>query len=324
MRLVKRGLLAVLALLALVVGGGLLYASSRPLKRDPPSLQVDRSPERVKRGEYLSRNVMLCTRCHSELDRGRWSMPPKPGTEGAGACMPHGACYPNIGSHPVHGLGSWTDGEILRAIREGVNREGRALWTLMPYQAYRELSDEDAEAVVAYLRTLPAFTQEARWPRIPFPFERFLAFVPRPLEGAVAGPPPQDSVARGRYLVRIASCGACHSPQAPESDFDFREHPLAGRELSGGVLMQNGKQRSTNLTPHPSGLGERTREAFIAMFKAYATPEAQALRVPEDRNTEMPWLLYAGMTEEDLGAIYDYLRTLPPTPTTLAPPDAEG
>jgi hypothetical protein len=65
---------------------------------------------------------------------------------------------------------------------------------------------------------------------------------------------------------------------------------------------------SKNLTPHATGIGNWTREAFIARFKAYSEPLTVA---PED-NTLMDWNAYAGMTETDLGAIYDYLQSLPP------------
>jgi hypothetical protein len=60
----------------------------------------------------------------------------------------------NLTSDAKTGLGSWTDGEILRAIREGVSKDGHALFPLMPYPNYRTMSDEDAYAIVAYLRTL--------------------------------------------------------------------------------------------------------------------------------------------------------------------------
>ena len=53
------------------------------------------------------------------------------------------------------GIGNWTDGEVIRAIREGVSRDGQALFPLMPYAGFRHMSDEDVYALVAYLRTLP-------------------------------------------------------------------------------------------------------------------------------------------------------------------------
>src|SRR5216110_697497 len=65
-------------------------------------------------------------------------------------------CFPNLTPDPETGLGAWTDGEILRAIREGVSRDGRALFPMMPYTEFRALSDEDTRAIVAYLRTMPA------------------------------------------------------------------------------------------------------------------------------------------------------------------------
>ena len=102
------------------------------------------------------------------MQRDLWGAPPNPAKLGAGVChtgpevadFPGKLCVPNITSHATAGIGEWTDGEILRAIREGIGRDGRALFPMMPYTEYRKMSDEDAHAVVAYLRTLPAIDQK--------------------------------------------------------------------------------------------------------------------------------------------------------------------
>ena len=139
-------------------------------------------------------------------------------------------------------------------------------------------------------------------------FWRFPAVGPAP-SLAVAGTPQQ--VERGRYLANhVTVCIDCHSPR----DWSrFSGPPVADRLGQGGpgLSRQQGFPVSPNLTPHEiNGIGGWTREAFVARFRAFA---AEAPQVgPEDPNTVMPWTMYAGMTDEDLGAIYDYLRTVPP------------
>jgi mono/diheme cytochrome c family protein len=220
--------------------------------------------------------------------------------------MPGKVCAPNITPDPETGIGGWSDGEILRAIREGVDREGNALF-MMPYLEYRSLSDEDAHSVVAYLRTLPPVKNRVPPTEIDFPISLFAKFGPQPLAGPVPEPAHQDKVAYGRYLTKIGVCQFCHSP------IDNRHRTLPGQDFSGGHEFKGpwGLVRSSNLTPHETGLGQRDEKAFVAMFKAFAVPAAEVPKVPLDKNTVMGWLGRAHMTEEDLGAIYAYLKTVP-------------
>jgi mono/diheme cytochrome c family protein len=218
-------------------------------------------------------------------------------------------CPKNITQHPEDGLGKWTDGEILRAIREGVDKHGQALFAQMPYGNFRHMSEEDAQSVVAYLRTLAPVPGKKPERTLDFPLPIIVKFMPQPLEGPVPAPNKADTVAYGRYLVNIAGCETCHTP------VDAQHQPLPGKAFSGGQRFQyikNAVVVSANLTPHETGLGGRSRENFIAMFKAYASPESHDVPVAPEKNTVMPWLGLSGLTEEDLGAIYDYLRTVAP------------
>jgi hypothetical protein len=120
----------------------------------------------------------------------------------------------------------------------------------------------------------------------------------------------QDEVVRGKYLLTVAACGECHTPQD-------KGKQVAGKFLAGGMEFKfpNGAVvRSANITPDKqTGIGNWTEDAFVQRFKSYEGPEASAVKVaPEDFNTVMPWAMYAGMTEEDLRAIYKYLSSLEP------------
>ncbi len=268
----------------------------------------------MARGDYLTHHVLGCFDCHSQRDWSRYAGPIE-GPEGAGGpCMseefgvPGRVCFSNITPDRETGIGAWTDGEILRAIREGVDNKGRALFPMMPYaDAYHALSDEDADAVVAYLRTLPPVSNPVPPTEIDFPVSFFIKQVPKPLDGPVAAPDPADSVAYGHYLATVAGCVFCHTP------VDGHQQPIPGMELAGGQDFRGpwGLVRSANLTPDPTGLGGRTREAFLGMFRAFQDPGAQA-PTPAGQNTVMPWLVHAGTSDQDLGAIWDYLQTVPP------------
>ena len=151
----KKVLGAVLAVLLLGVLGALGFVFGlRPQQRPAPALPVDASPEKLARGRYLAESVSVCFHCHSQAEVSVFGMPPKPGTlAGGGMCLnpgmgfPGTMCAPNLTPDATTGLGHWTDGEIVRAIREGVSRDGRPLMAIMPYGLYREMSDEDVQAL---------------------------------------------------------------------------------------------------------------------------------------------------------------------------------
>lgn len=317
--------LAVLAAAA-VVGLATFFALMTPRQR-PASLEtVARTPEKMARGRYLVEHVLDCNGCHTARDWSRWAGPLQ-GAKGAGGdCLseehgfPGRICAPNITMDRQTGIGAWTDGEILRATREGVDREGKALFPLMPYTEYRALSEEDARAVAAYLRTYRPVRHAVAETEIDFPVSLFVKMAPRDLEGPVPEPDRSDPVHYGEYLATVAGCRYCHTP------VDDRNQPIRGRAFAGGQEFRGpwGTVRSSNLTPHVTGLGERSRESFISLFRVYTDPGA-AVPAPPGRNTVMPWLSLAGMTDDDLSAIYDYLRTVPPIESVVEkfPPAGE-
>ena len=91
-----------------------------------------------------------------------------------------------------------------------------------------------------------------------------------------------------------------------------------GREFAGGMPFFLTSERimyTMNLTPHESGLGNWTREQFIQLFRDRAVPRPVSLK----ENTLMNWSAFAGMTDEDLGALFDFFRSLPPVPYQQEP-----
>ena len=318
-------LLVVVALAAI----GVSYLTlKKPAQRAAPAERVEATPERLARGQYLVNHVGACFDCHSERVLA-YGMPIKPGSEGARGFVwdakigfPGTLAASNLTPDPDTGLGKWTDGEIMRAIREGVDREGKALFPIMPYAHLRNMSDEDAMAVVAYLRTIKPIKYEKPKKALNVPLNFVEKFVPKPLSGPVAAPDRKDSVAYGKYLTQIASCTECHTPK------DDKGNALPGQDFAGGWEMHTPWFRvvTANITPHPSTfVGRATKEEFIGRFRSWANFDASnAPAAPKGKNTLMPWIAYSKMTDEDLGAIYDYLKTVPPNPKVVNPfPDAK-
>ena len=295
-----------------------------PRQRPPLVVHVPATPENLERGRYLVVNVLQCIDCHSERDWALYGGPPKEPIGAGRACMtrkthtagvnvgeeffPGVLCIRNITPDADTGIGAWSDGEIMRAVREGVSRDGTALFPIMPYHIFNAVADQDMAAIVAYLRTLPPVKSSRPQKEIDFPMNLLFRAWPRPLPGPVAMPDQADRITYGAYLARVARCEFCHSPREPRA-----REPIPGKQYSGGVEFFLGGRKlvSKNLTSHDSGLGAWTREAFIARFKAFREP----VPVAPEQNTLMNWNAFAGMTEDDLGAIYDYLRTLRPLPT---------
>lgn len=297
---------------AAVLAGAIGWLSvKQPAQRAASADRIEATPERLARGKYLVHHASDCLGCHSDHEN-TFGFPVKAGTEGAGgfawdasAGFPGYVAAANITPDPDTGLGAWTDGEILRAIREGVDREGRALFPIMPYTHLRNLSDEDAQSIVAYLRTLRPVRRVIAEKKLDLPLNFIEKFIPEPLTAPVPHPDPKDRVAYGKYLTRIGGCYECHTPHKEKGGLD------EGRAFAGGWEMKGpwGRNVTSNLTPHPDTfIGRATKEEFIGRFRA-SMPD---IVPPKGRNTIMPWRALSGLTDDDLGAIYDYLRTVPP------------
>lgn len=300
----------VLLLVVCVAGVAVYIKTALPDVGDAPVMQVDITPERVSRGEYLANSVMVCMDCHSTRNWNEFSAPPVPGTLGKGGDrfdremgMPGIFYARNI---TPAGLKDWTDGEVFRAITSGVSKDGRPLFPLMPHPAYGQLDEEDIKSVIAYLRTLPAIENEVPLPEVDFPFSYILNTIPKK-PAFTKKPAETDTLAYGKYLITAASCVECHSP------FE-KGAPVFEKAFSGGRAfpMPTGTLYTSNLTPHETGIKNWTKEMFIERFKMYADSGRQHVPVKQgDFNTIMPWTMYANMKESDLGAIYAFLRTVP-------------
>ncbi len=306
----------VLALLVLIGAGLIYFVFSYPKSEPASNIKIELTTERIKRGEYLANHVTPCFYCHSTPNYNYYSGPIVSGTKGKGGTKIEegglGKVYiPNI---TPAALGNWSDGEIIRAITAGVNKEGKALFPMMPYTEYQLMPEEDMQAIVAYLRTLPPIPNDVPKSQLAFPLNLIVRAFPKPYKPAPR-PATADTVAYGKYLSKISGCEFCHS------QIDGTGNPLPGLEFAGGAEFpidmgnpQSNKVRSANITPEiDTGIGAWDKAYFIGRFKEYADSTNSYISVAKGgENTAMPWTIYAGMTEEDLGAIYTYLRTVKP------------
>ena len=164
---------------------------------------------------------------------------------------------PNITPDPETGAGSWSDDQLARAIREGVGHDGRALFPFMPYQDFRALSDEDLASIIVYMRSLPPVRKQRPPTRADLPGEIFDPQRAATPGRAGAGPDLSTPEKRGKYLVTIAGCTDCHTPQ------DAHGQPLPGMDFAGGFILDGpwGRVASANITPDPSG--HSTRRMFM-------------------------------------------------------------
>lgn len=279
-----------------------------PEARPLTDRRFEPSPARLQRGEYIVKGIAGCLFCHSEPDTSIEGLPVKAGRAGAGKTWePEGLPWltvPNITPDPATGAGQWSDDAIARAVREGIGHDGRALFPIMPYGNYRKMSDEDLASVITYIRSLQPVRNELPKSAIPFPVNRFINAAPKKIDGGtVAAPDLSTPEKRGEYLTTLASCTDCHTPMDDKGQF------LKGMEFAGGNTFGYGTARepraSANITPAVNGIPYYDENLFVETIRTG--------RVRERKLTDMmPWAHYRNMTDEDLKAIFAYLKTLKP------------
>jgi mono/diheme cytochrome c family protein len=310
-------LVYLLLAIVVLVGGLLTYVKTMlPNVGPAPELKVEMSPQNIERGKYLANHVSVCMDCHSTRDWSTFAGPMVAGTEGKGGEIfdenlgfPGRFVAPNL--TPAN-LKNWTDGEIFRAITCGVNKDGKALFPIMPHPNFGKMDETDIHAIIAYIRSLKPIENKTDASVANFPMNFILNTIPKPAAFSKL-PPIADQVAYGKYLVNAASCNDCHTKQDKGK---FVGEPFAGGfefKFPDGSIVT-----SMNITPDPSGIGSWDKATFVSRFKMYADSGYVPQKVKDGEfKTVMPWTMYAGMTNQDLEAMYAYLKTLKPAQNTV-------
>jgi mono/diheme cytochrome c family protein len=267
---------------------------AHPRARPLTDRTFERTDARIERGRYLTEHLLQCFVCHSERDWDAPGAPPKAGRKGAGAVMSEREgrriVAPNITPDVETGAGAWTDDMLARAIREGIGHDGRALYWGMWYRSFAGLADEDLASVVVFLRTLLPVHNDLPPTLLPPEEAAQNAMNPRPITAPVDGPRPGDTLALGKYLIGVADCTGCHTGW---------EAPRNPGLLGGGNHLSRRDRNvfSTNITRHESGAGY-PKETFISVIRSGKGGSLHPI---------MPWLAFSGLSDTDLGAIYDAL-----------------
>jgi mono/diheme cytochrome c family protein len=285
-RFVKWGVVGLAAVLAVavsfaaaltIVGTVKQHARSAPV----PDLEVEATPERIARGKALVDG--FCSACHSRT-----------GTLTGGLDV--GEHFPlRIGSFvssnltPAGRLKRWSDGEIFRAIRNGVDADGRWL-PLMSYTDASNLSDDDTQAVIAYIRSVPAAGEPTPDPPSQLNLMGLLmlgaGMLPsgKPVvTGSITAPPKGPTFAFGEYILSYQDCRECH-----------------GHDLTGGVPGQLGP-----LGPDLNLVKQWKLSDFIDTMRTGVDPNGHQM------SEQMPWRPFGRMDDEELAAVYEYLTHLP-------------
>ena len=288
----------------------------------------DRTPSpgaaAIARGRYLARAVCECFECHSPLQDDDLVLPIE-SKLGAGDILSEKTrlVAPNITPDPETGAGRWTDDQLVRAIRQGISHDGRRLSVVMPYPTLSILTDEDVHAIVAYLRSLPPVRSS-----LPTWIPLRVAELPQDPPGPPATPTDLATrKGRGAYLVHIARCVHCHSPRpATGSEWLHRRD----MEFGGGRRFETKRYfdeldddpvrspaeaarldpasfvTSPNITQDASGIPYFDEAIFIQTIR---TGRVAGIR-PLTR--AMLWFEFRKLTDDDLGAIFEFLRSVPP------------
>jgi mono/diheme cytochrome c family protein len=260
------------------------------------------SPASVERGRYLMQGVVACGNCHTP--RGpQGQLLADRGLSGGFVFEepPFRAVAPNITPDAETGIGKWTDAQLARAIREGIRPDGSVIGPPMPIEFYRELSDADLGAIVAYLRAQPPVRNAVAKSKYNIPLPPNYG----PPVKTVALPSPTDKVRYGKYLADIGHCMDCHTPRDAKGQL---KHGSIG---AGGFVFKGpwGESVSRNLTPHPAGLKDWTDAQIIAAIRTGKDRKGQPYKPP------MGYDFYKNISDADMAALVAYLRSLKPQAT---------
>lgn len=287
---------------------GTAVRQDRTFSAPTPDVHASKDPAVIERGRYLVRGPAHCVDCH-----GQAGLDPKTNETAAEPILGGGQEFhlpvgtfrvPNITPDPEAGIGRYKDEDIARVLRYGVRPNGHGV---VPFMPFANLTDEDLGAIVSYLRTLPPSSNRVKPHEPNTTGKLLLAWVvdPRgPSEPVRASIERAPTANYGRYLAHsVANCVGCHTK------VDMRTGAFSGPLFGGGAVHAslkdpNKKFVAPNLTPDSSSgwIADWSEDLFVARLKSGRVHDG----------SPMPWPAFQRMSDDDLRAIYRYLKTLPP------------
>jgi len=275
----------------LLIALGLLAGASQTVRAD----------DTIERGRYLS-VAADCVACHTSPKQG------KPYAGGYAIASPLGEIWAsNITPSKSHGIGTYSEADFAKAVREGVRKAGAQLYPAMPYTSYAKLTAEDIHALYVYfMQAVAPVDEEAQATELPFPFSvrssmavwNLLFLDKKPFQ---TDPAKGAQWNRGAYLVEgLAHCSSCHSPRG------LMMQEVGDKAFAGGSL---GDWYAPNITSHPiSGIGGWTDDELAQYLKTgRVAGKGQAGGGMAEAVTNS----LSKLRDEDISAIVTYLRTVP-------------
>jgi hypothetical protein len=279
----------------------------------------------IERGSYLANGVARCFWCHSPLDDGNPAYP-RPGMLGSGDILDKATpiVASNLTPDIETGLGNWTDAEVVTAIRRGIGRDGHQL-RAHPGSYYSVMTDDDAASVVGYLRSLRPIKRKLPRSAVATSLRNSIQPSVEPIDPERLGTP----LARGAYLVQLGECLGCHTTTTPSGspavDMRYGGGRLfyvemgVGSEVDRANSKHNGRTSagapivaSANITPDASGIPYYTEQMFITTIRTGRVAGVRPL------SAAMPWIFFRNMTDDDLRAVFAYLKSRPPVSHTVS------
>lgn len=298
-----------LIILGMIVTIACVTGLRQNLKYDAPYPEIMASADTavIARGKHLVISAAHCINCHSTQNADSLlSLGQEPVlTGGVKFDLPVGDIFSrNITPDKETGIGRYSDAEIARALRYGVHPNGTVVFDFMPFH---NTSDEDLTSIISYLRAQKPVKNKVPDNRLNVVGNMVKAFMVKPVgpEGEVpAKVNPDTSAEYGRYLaLSVAECNGCHTKR--DMTGKFVGEPFAG----GGAFNENGKILiPPNLTTDSSSrIYGWSQQDFIKRFRIGKV-------IPY---SVMPWNSFKRMSDDELKAIYSFLKTVKPAKTPL-------
>jgi mono/diheme cytochrome c family protein len=267
-----------------------LSTASRPAAAETP----------LERGAYLVEGIANCGNCHAPQEPSG-AVPLTPLSGGPAITSPVFTAYPpNITPDRDTGIGTWSQDQLVTALRDGHTPTGAMLRPPMPVPFYRSISDDDAHAIAAYVLSRPPVRHTTPPPQYKFAAP---ASYGAPI-GHVVTPPRSDPVAYGAYLASMGHCMLCHTPLGPDSQRDY-----AHRLGAGGLIMDEvfGRVVTANITPDRDyGIGTWSDADITRALTTGERPDGRRLAAP------MPIPYLARLMPDDRAALVAWLHSLRP------------
>jgi mono/diheme cytochrome c family protein len=290
-------------LLVLIVGITITTAARQNLKYDAPYPDIKASTDTavINRGRHLVYSSAHCIDCHykGKADSLIAMGQEVPLSGGFVFELPVGNIYSkNITPDAETGIGKFTDGEIARSLRYGVHPDGTAVFDFMPFH---NTSDEDLTAIISYLRSQKPVKNVVPEHQLNLLGNIVKAYMIKPVgpKGEVPKTVTRDTTAAyGSYFtLSVAECSGCHTKR--DLSGTFTGEPFAGGTEIDGFI-------TPNITPDSSSrIFGWTKQNFIDRFRMGKLQP----------KSPMPWNSFKRMTDDELTAIYHYLKTVKPVKT---------